>query len=341
MILIDALYINNSGGKILLDYLIDELEQNEMKIYFLLDERIRNNHPEINKNKVMYLKASLLNRHAFYKKNKLNFSKVLCFGNLPPTLKLNVEVYTYFHQKLFLEIPKEILTKQKVIFQIKALLFQILQKNTDFWIVQTQVMKDNFLAKITKLNKGKVLVIPFYPSLKKGTIENRKKDVFVYVSSGSQHKNHFNLLEAFRNFYDDKKLGELHLTIGDEYVELNNMISKMTANGYPIVNHGFVPRELLGTIYGKAAFSIYPSLSESFGLGIIEAIENHCDIIGSDLAYTYAVCKPSLVFDPTKIHSIAMAFQLALEKKIQPTEQLVCNEIDKLINLFQGDENSK
>lgn len=341
MILIDALYINNSGGKILLDYLIEELEQNEMKIHYLLDERIRNNHPEINKNKVTYLGASLLNRHEFYKKNKINFSKVLCFGNLPPTLKLNAEVYTYFHQKLFLEIPKEIPTRQKVIFQIKALLFQVLRKNTDFWIVQTQVMKDNFLAKITKLNKGKVLVLPFYPSLKKGTIENRKKDIFIYVSSGSQHKNHFNLLEAFRNFYDDKKLGELHLTIGDEFKELKNMISKMIANGYPIVNHGFVSRDLLGTIYGKAAFSIYPSLSESFGLGIIEAIENQCDIIGSDLAYTYAVCKPSLVFDPTKIQSIALAFQLAVEKKIQPTEQLVFNEIDKLINLFQDNENSK
>ena len=113
----------------------------------------------------------------------------------------------------------------------------------------------------------------------------------------------------------------------------------MINEGYPVINHGFVPRDLLGTIYGEAAFSIYPSLSESFGLGIIEAIENQCDIIGSDLPYTYAVCKPSLVFDPTKIGSIAMAFQSAMKKNIQPTEQLVFNEIDKLINLLQENEN--
>jgi hypothetical protein len=115
----------------------------------------------------------------------------------------------------------------------------------------------------------------------------------------------------------------------------------MTTEGYPIVNHGFVPRDSLGTIYDKAANCIYPSLSESFGLGIIEALENQCDIIGSDLPYTYAVCKPSLVFDPTKIKSITIAFHSAIEKKIQPTEQLVFNEIDKLVNLLQKNENSK
>ncbi len=36
-----------------------------------------------------------------------------------------------------------------------------------------------------------------------------------------------------------------------------------------------------------------------------------------------------------------MAFQSAVEKKTQPTEQLVFNEIDELINLLQENENSK
>jgi len=339
MILIDAIYINNSGGKILLDYLIDELERRQINVHYLLDERISNNHPKIIRNKIYYLEANLLKRYKFYKINKHLYTKVLCFGNLPPNIRLNAIVYTYFHQKLFLEIPKGIPLKQKIILKIKSLIFKILQKNTDFWVVQTQVVKDIFLIKTLLLEKEKVLIIPFYPTIKKSSLKNRKQAVFVYVSSGSEHKNHLNLLEAFRTFYDEKKTGELHLTIGTEFQELNNLISKMKSEGYPIINYGFVTRDLLGEIYGKAAFSIYPSLSESFGLGIIEAIENGCAIIGSDLDYTYAVCKPSLVFDPTKIESIAIAFQTAVEKKIPPTELLVFNEIDKLINLFQENEN--
>jgi hypothetical protein len=53
------------------------------------------------------------------------------------------------------------------------------------------------------------------------------------------------------------------------------------------------------------------------------------------LPYTYAVCKPSLVFDPTNIESIADAFKLALTDEITSTEQLVFNEIDKLIALLE------
>lgn len=339
MILIDTLYVNNGGAKILLDYMIKEIEKTTLNVFYLFDNRCNDSYHEISIDRKIYLKASFFERYKFYKKNESRFTKVLCFGNLPPNIRLKAEVYTYFHQKLFLEVPKEISTKQKVVFQIKAFLFQILRKNTDFWIVQTQVMKDIFLAKSSKLTKEKVLIIPFYPSLKKGAIENRKREVFLYVSSGSIHKNHFNLLEAFCKFYDNKKKGELHLTIGTEFKELNDLIYKMISVGYPIVNHGFVPRNLLGPIYGKAAFSIYPSLSESFGLGIIEAIENQCDIIGSDLPYTYAVCKPSLVFDPTKIDSIEIAFRAALEKNTKPTEQLVFDEIDKLIDLLKENEN--
>lgn len=341
MLLLDAIYINNSGGKILLDYLIEEFEKKQLAVHYLLDERIRNKHPEIIKNKVTYLEASLLKRHQFYLKNRKSFLKILCFGNLPPSIRLKAEVYTYFHQKLFLDIPKDIPFKQKVGLKIKTIIFKILKRHTDFWLVQTQAMKDDFLAKTSKLNKDEVIIIPFYPSLKKGVLDNRKKEVFVYVSSGSPHKNHLNLLEAFRNFYDVKHVGELHLTIGDEFKELNSLISKMNATGYPIVNHGFLKRDSLSEIYSKAAFSIYPSLSESFGLGIIEAIENGCDIIGSDLPYTYAVCKPSLVFNPTNVESIVKAFQIAIEKHPQSTEQLVFNEIDTLINLLQENENSK
>lgn len=339
MILIDALYINDSGGKILLDYLIEILEKKEMKVHYLLDERIRRNHQIIVNNKITYLEAGLIKRHMFYKKYKTNFSKVLCFGNLPPSLRLDAEVYTYFHQKFFLEIPKEIPIKQKIIFQTKASIFKILQKNTDFWILQTQIMKDCFLEKTIGIKEEKILIIPFYPSIKKGANINKKKNTFAYVSSGNQHKNHINLIEAFCKFYDSEKKGELHLTIGIDFFALNKFVNERITDGYPIINHGFVSRDLLGDIYGEATFSIYPSLIESFGLGIIEAIENQCDIIGADLAYTFAVCRPSLVFDPTKIESIVIAFKSAVEKNTQSTEQLVFNEMDKLIDLLQENEN--
>ena len=79
MILIDALYINEGGGKILLDCLIKELEKTNETILYLIDSRNKNVYKEINsKNKIYYLDANIYKRHLFYKKYHVNFSKVFC-----------------------------------------------------------------------------------------------------------------------------------------------------------------------------------------------------------------------------------------------------------------------
>ena len=46
--------------------------------------------------------------------------------------------------------------------------------------------------------------------------------------------------------------------------------------------------------YLSSEFLMFPSLTESFGLGLIEAIECGCKVIGADLPYTYEVCEPHL-----------------------------------------------
>lgn len=334
MILIDSLYINNGGGKVLLDYLIESLESQEFEVFYLLDIRIYNSHPKIkSNNKVVYINPSIVERHKFYKSHLHSFKKILCFGNLPPTIRTSAIVYTYFHQKLFLEITHQISLKQKIVFKLKSAIFKYLQSNTNYWLVQTQVMEDSLCKKLNK-NNSNVLKMPFYPPLIYEEFIVKESNTFLYVSSGSEHKNHKILLEAFKIFYDYFSIGKLHITVGREFIKLHQFINDLILAGYPIINHEFVERSKLAHLYKSCTYAIYPSLSESFGLGIIEAIENECDIIGADLPYTYAVCKPSLVFDPTNIESIAAVFQLAVENEVPHTEQLVFNEIDKLMELL-------
>ena len=76
MLLIDALHINNSGGKILLDYLIESIEQSNIEVFYLLDNRVRDDYTFLKKNKVLFLKANIRNRFLFYFKNKNKFKKV-------------------------------------------------------------------------------------------------------------------------------------------------------------------------------------------------------------------------------------------------------------------------
>lgn len=330
MLLLDSLYINNSGGKILLDYLVQELEKANASVYYLFDERCSNDYANIPKERKEFLKASLFARHAFYKRNGNNFSKVFCFGNLGPTIKLNVPVYVYFHQRLFLSQPSNLVFKQKLQFKIKSFLFKAFLKNVDEVWLQTENIKSEFCTTINSFNKDNVRVLPFFETLNK-TEETMVSNSFIYVSNMGPHKNHLRLIEAFVAAYDELKVGELVLTISEQ-TETARIIDELKQKGYPIRNLGFIERQQLANEYKKAAFTIYPSLSESFGLGIIEAIESGCKVIGADLPYMYAVCEPSLVFDPFDNNAIKQAIITAVNTDLKPSKQHVFNKIDIIIN---------
>ena len=340
MLLVDALHINNSGGKILLDYLIKSIEESNIEVSYLLDNRVQSDYTLLKNNKAIFLKANFRNRFLFYVKNKNKFNKVLCFGNIPPPVKLNAKTFTYFHQKLFLSIPKELPFKDKLILFIKSKIVKYLSCNTNFWIVQTKLMKENLFNKFSISTPEKILIYPFYPPLTPTNQEVviRKKSCFLYVSTYNTHKNFENLIKGFKLFYDTHKKGELHLTLKNDESDIIKEIKNLISDGYPIFNHGFVNSIRLTSIYRKSEFIVYPSLIESFGLGIIEGIENGCQVVGADLPYTYAICKPSITFNPKDIISIFTALEKTLgSKPIMKTEQLVFNEIESLINILKID----
>jgi hypothetical protein len=78
--LIDALYVNNGGGKELLDYLVENT-RNFSDVHFLLDERVRGQYDFLPSHRVFFLEGSLIKRHEFYLRNGSKFKIVLCFGN--------------------------------------------------------------------------------------------------------------------------------------------------------------------------------------------------------------------------------------------------------------------
>jgi glycosyltransferase involved in cell wall biosynthesis len=335
MILIDSLYINNGGGKVLLDYLVLELEQSGLKVFYLFDERCKGDFREVSSNRRTFLKASIYNRYLFYKKNRTTFDCVCCFANLAPPLKIRATVFTYFHQKLFLSIPKSVSLKQHVFLKIKILIFRMFLKNSNYWIVQSKSIRD-MLSEIHNIDKETILTLPFYPPLKIQVSNiTRIKNSFIYVSNASAYKNHKRLIDAFCMFYDRHKTGKLTLTVSPDFDVIFNLIKEKVAKGYPINNIGFVRREELATYYQESEYLIFPSLAESFGLGIVEAIENGCKVIGSNLPYMNAVCNPSITFEPNDVKSISKALEMILEPCVESTSQILFNEIDSIIKLFK------
>ncbi|WP_164123648.1 glycosyltransferase [Sphingobacterium sp. xlx-130] len=333
MILIDGIFVNNGGGKILLDYLVGELEKTNLEVYYLIDSRLSSSYSVKKTNLIEYLDADLLKRNLFYRKKGSLFSKVLILGNVPPLVRLNAKVFTYFHNTIYLGIPKEFSLIEKIRYFFKIFIIKWYKRNTDIWLVQTESVRDRLRTDFG--NKTDVLVMPFYPSYSNEMHQEKIKDTFLYVSNAQPNKNHFRLLEAFRKSYDKMNRGRLIVTVNENFKDIIRDIQESQMRGYPIDNLGFVKREDLKAVYEKSEFVIYPSLSESFGLGIVEGIEFRCKVIASDLDYTFAVCEPSKVFNPRDIDSIEKAISDAFREVLPESKLLVSDKVIDLINLLR------
>ena len=340
MLLIDTLYINTGGGKILLDYLIEELEKTDEQIFYLLDKRIEKEKYIVkSSNTILYLNSGFFDRINFYKENKEKFSKVFCFGNIPPPIRLNIKVFTYFHGAAYIFLSKnDFSLKNRFLFFLKKKILSLWKNHTDKWIVQSLYVQQKMIEKYGE-NKNKIEIIPFFKSIKENRdIENIDKipNSFLYVSNAYPNKNHIRLIEAFCNFYDKYKIGKLILTVSEKFDEVKKLIDTKIQQKYPIENLGYVSQDILINSYIHSEFVIFPSTSESFGLGLIEGMEFGCKIISADLPYTYAVCDPSYVFDPLNIKSIEDSLFFVTHNEIKESVLKTKNHVKELIHLLKN-----
>ena len=337
MLLIDSIYINNSGGLMLLKYLVECLEKSNIEVFYLFDERTEDIFSTISVSRRKFLSASIAERLKFYTTNYAKYSTVLCFGNLPPPIRIQAKVFVYFHQRLFLEIPDNFALKSKLIYQAKQQVIRLTKSNADIWLLQSQLMKEQFSKKY-RINLEKVEILPFYPPIlasenSQNRVE-RQQGKFLYVSNVASHKNHERLIEAFCLAYDKMKQGELVLTIPESANAVIQVVNQKKNQGYPINNIGFIDRHELATQYLSSQYLIFPSLAESFGLGLVEAIDLGCKIIGADLPYTYQVCEPSLTFNAFSIESIKEAIITASSQDLPLSKKITNNDVNTLLKML-------
>lgn len=310
-ILLDAVFINNGGGETILDILITDIINKNQDYFFLLDIRLLEKYSFIEKSKIKFIKPSILDRHKFYKCNKNKFSSVFTLSNIPPTIRLDCNVYTYFHNANYFNNDISLFKSFNIILFFKKYFIKFFKNNTDKWIVQSNYIKQS-LSLFLQINNN-ILIYPIFNEISTTQFQNynnrnynefKDKIVFFYVSDGNKHKNHIRLIEAFqkhnKNFPNDR----LKLTISSKFKKLTTKINSLKISGTNIDNIGIVSKEILEKEYLNSDIFIYPSLNESFGLGLVEAISYGLPIISSDLPYVHEIIEPSYTFNPTSIKDI-------------------------------------
>lgn len=333
MLLLDAIYINNSGGLVLLRYLLKEIRKRGIDCHFLLDERVRglNFAPD---SESTYLVGSEKNRNAFYKERGAEFSNVLCFGNIPPTIRLKAKVFTFFQNVTLADLPKQVPLKEQPKWLLKRLYIRKLKKNTDGWIVQTSNTA-SLISRKMGVDRDNINVCPFYDESVFSMIDYTKENAqdYAYIAKAIPIKNHTLLLQGWIAL---AKLGitpRLHLTIVEYTNNIAELLKEADSIGCKIENHGQCTLEQVKEIYDKCKAVVYTSMNESFGLGMIEAMNRGCDVIGPDMDYVKTICQPSEFFE-YKAQALADAVKKYELGESPKTNRLINNDIERFIELI-------
>lgn len=334
-ILIDCCYLNSQGGKTILTDILDKIQINNFNNLFivLIDFRNKDLIKIFKTVEFEIIHNDEFNRALFYIKKRHYFYKVLCLSNIPPPIRLESSVFIFFHNNILLSTKNLGLNfKNKLVIYLKRKYILWNNKKKYVWITQTDLMK-NKLSERFKLPHDKIKVYPVFENLKNYKL--KKLDSFIYPTSTSKHKNNLRLLKAFiQSAHQKSNLSFILKITISKTPELEKIMLNAPKN-LTVKFMGNLSRENLINKISKSKFLIFPSLTESFGLPLIEGCQLGCYVICSDLPYAHEIIKPSLTFDPYSVDNISKIIKQSLQDKnliftkmkIESATQLIVNEI--------------
>lgn len=155
---------------------------------------------------------------------------------------------------------------------------------------------------------------------------NKTTSYFLYVGNAYPHKNLESLMDAFSLFLrhfemPDQVRHDVKLILvgkGDFfYKRLEKKVKQAGLENNIVFKHAISDGELM-SLYKNALALVMPSLMEGFGLPGLEAMENNCLVIASDIPIFHEIYKDvSLYFDPKDTHSLAEILLNVYNGKIQ------------------------
>ncbi len=284
----------------------------------------------------------------FLKKFENDEVVFISLQNSLPRLPRKFKSIIYLHQPLpydeNIRIPFKYFRswlKQK----IYPFFVEVNLKETSKVIVQTEWMRRG-AARIHKINHINILIHRPKIEIAGGTIVEwtGPKDsgiVLFYPAKFYFHKNHFNLIAALNLIMDEavqnKKI-ELKLTLSSEEFEILKRKFSPRSKNINLINMGSISREEVFKQLSISSAMIFPSISETFGLPLIEAEAVGSPILVSDLDYAHEVIdgySDVIFFNPNNVTDIVRAIESFVtnplvrlnEKKIRELSEISLLEI--------------
>ncbi len=216
-------------------------------------------------------------------------------------------------------------TKNKVVYELKHRAFKYALSNqvkkSQLIITPTEAVKDQLLELYGKQIEEKIVRI--YEGVNHELLEatentelqkDVKNDFFIYIGNFYPHKNLERLIEAYSQIQTKKKL----FLIGPRNYFSNRVsqyINKLQCSDrVQIVNDA--SNEDLKYYYSHAQALIHPSLSEGFGLPLLEAVYFNCPVVASNIAvFKELLGKTYTSFNPYSVGDIKAKIENFMQTK--------------------------
>lgn len=342
MLLIDACNVKTGGTLVLLHYLINRIKKTGCSYKIIVNKTVANQFDE----NIIIFDTTYLKRDLFIN-SLLDIIKpevFFCYGNFAPLKKyIHGKTIVYVHHPYYpLTYKKSWLSyKNNLLMYLKSKYFKYTSRNANLFIFQTNVVKDSYKSKF-KLEEAKCMIIPFYDSeqMDATAIQNivdTKENAFIYVSSSDPHKNHKVLFRAWEKLYDLGYLNKLYVTLPPSShftPPLLKEINKLKRGGVQIENLGTLPYKDILAKVASVRFCIFPSLMETLGLGLVEALKVDTQVLMSNIDCLQEVVKPSASFDPEHLTSIVDSVIRVLTTEVEVGEVIIKNDIQKLLRVI-------
>lgn len=319
-VLLSAFGIHAGGGLVLLEALIkglsDSLKAASFDCRFIAEVSLISSGA-----RVEYVRRSFVARIlALLRLSRMATpgDTLLCFNSLPPLMKSKGRVIVFVHAPHFVGAHRGIQYSKLTALRLKIerLWFKLGVRNCDEIWVQTEVMQDAMrsqypfaVIKVIPLVDDalfeRLLALPVVIGQPKA---DAAQFTFFYPADAVGHKNHVNLLNAWKILAKQNRRPKLLLTLRPAEIELIKERTQLNGDmEISLVNLGWLSRDEVLKQISRSSALIFPSRAETFGLPMLEAHALGIPVVASERDFVRDVCVPLQTFDPDSPRSIAMA----------------------------------
>lgn len=233
------------------------------------------------------------------KKDRLDI--LHCLGNTAPLLlSRSTKLIVTIHDVIFLNegesVPKPLTFYQKLGRIYRSFIVPRIAASSKYIITISEYSRQEILNNIPTIDPRKVFVsyqscdLIFkdfqcnVKSIELASRETLKKPFIFCLGAEDPRKNTLRVVRAYLNLFEKNLISENIVICGYnkwENSESFRLVKEAEAQD-KVIFLGFIENKELAFLYHNAIAFIYPSISEGFGIPMLEAFSSGCPVIASD-----------------------------------------------------------